>query len=128
MSQRAKNELAMHWRPKYQRVGRRYKSSILNEFCDLTGHDRKHAIKLMRGKAGARKHAPGRKRIYGDEITVPLRDIWKLAEQPCSKILAALLPEWINYYEDYAGQCPNDVRRKLLDVSASPIDRILKPY
>ncbi|MBU4286347.1 MAG: integrase [Verrucomicrobia bacterium] len=128
MSQRAKNELVMHWRPKYQRVGRRYKSSILNEFCDLTGHDRKHAIKLMRGKAGVRKHAPGPKRIYGDEITASLRDIWKLAEQPCSKILAALLPEWIDYYEDYAGQCPSDVRRKLLDVSASQIDRILKPY
>jgi len=128
MSQRVKNELVMHWRPKYQRVGRRYKSSILNEFCDLTGHDRKHAIKLMRGKAGVRKHAPGPKRIYGDEITAPLRDIWKLAEQPCSKILAALLPEWIDYYEDYAGQCPSDVRRKLLDVSASQIDRILKPY
>jgi len=57
-----------------------------------------------------------------------LRDIWKLAEQPCSKILAALLPEWIDYYEEYAGQCPGDVRRKLLDISASQIDRILKPY
>lgn len=111
MSQRAKNELIMNWRPKYQRVGRRYKSHILNEFCDLTGHNRKHAIKLMRGKAGVRKHSPGRKRIYGDEITTPLRDIWKMAEQPCSKILAALLPEWIDYYEDYAGQCSPEVAR-----------------
>jgi len=76
MSQRAKMELVTNWRPKYQRVGRRYKSKILNEFCYLTGHDRKHAIKLMRYKTGIRRNAPGRKKIYGEEVVKPLHDIW----------------------------------------------------
>ena len=127
MSQRAKMELVTNWRPKYQRVGRRYKSKILNEFCYLTGHDRKHAIKLMRCKTGIRRNAPGRKKIYGEEVVKPLHDIWVLAEYPCSKLLAAMLPEWLGYYEDQTAPCRNDVRQKILNISSSQIDRLLKP-
>ncbi len=128
MSQRAKMELVTNWRPKYQRVGRRYKSKILDEFCCLTGHDRKHAIKLMRGKTGIRRNAPGRKKLYGKEVIEPLRDIWALAEYPCSKLLAAMLPEWLGYYEEKESLGNDDVRRKILNISPSQIDRLLKPY
>jgi len=75
MSQHTKMELVKRWRPKYQRVGKRYKSRLLDEFCELTGHDRKHAIKLMRGKAGIRKRLPGRKKTYGEDVVNPLRTI-----------------------------------------------------
>jgi len=128
MSQRTKMELVTNWRPKYQRVGRRYKGKILDEFCCLTGHDRKHAIKLMRGKTGIRRNAPGRKKLYGKEVIEPLRDIWALAEYPCSKLLAAMLPEWLGYYEEKACLGNDDVRQKILNISPSQIDRLLKPY
>lgn len=128
MSQRTKQELTARWRPKYQRVGKKYKSLLLDEFCELTGHNRKHAIKLMRGKAGIRKHPPGRKKIYGAEVIMPLKVIWEMAEYPCSKILVALLPEWLGYYESQAGRLPEATRRKLLAISPAQTDRLLKPH
>jgi hypothetical protein len=105
-----------------------YKSQILNEFCELTGHDRKHAIKLMGGKTGIRKRPPGRKKTYGEEVTRYLHDIWKWADYPCSKLLAVMLPEWLKYYEERFGHCQQNVHRKLLHISPAQIDRLLKPY
>jgi hypothetical protein len=88
-----------------------YKSQILNEFCELTGHDRKHAIKLMAGRTGIRKRPPGRKKTYGKEVSGYLRAIWKWADYPCSKLLAAMLAEWLKYYEEKFGRCQQNVHQ-----------------
>ena len=51
-----------------------------------------------------------------------------MAEYPCSKILVALLPEWLGYYESQEGLLSDEVRRKLLAISASQTDRLLIPH
>ena len=128
MSQRSKRELVERWRPKYQRVGKKYKGILLNEFCELTGHNRKHAIKLLRGKTGVRRHRAGRKPTYGEEVIAPLKAVWSLAGYPCSKLLVALLPEWLGYYETRVGGLPEETHQKVLAISAAQADRLLKPH
>jgi hypothetical protein len=46
----------------------------------------------------------------------------------CSKNLKKAVPEWLPFYEEVHGEFLPEVREKLLQVSASTIDRLLKPY
>ena len=45
---------------RYQRVGRRFKSTILDEFCSACGYARKYAIGLLSRKPRQRRKRPGR--------------------------------------------------------------------
>lgn len=128
MSQQSKMELLERWRPKYKRSGRKRKSLILDEFCELTGHDRKHAIKRLNGQQGCRKHPPGRKAIYDSEVVAELRALWLQTDQLCSKLLKAALPEWLEYYEAERGVLREDLRERLLAISPAQMDRLLKPF
>lgn len=128
MSQQTKKELLEHWRPKYQQAGRGRKHQILNEFCELTGHERKHAIKLMNGQVGRRRNPPGRKRRYGEDVLSVLKALWSWTDQLGSKHLVAALPEWLPYYEQRTGALPPALRKKLLEMSAATVDRLLAPY
>lgn len=54
-------------------VGERYRSSdrvekarILDEFVNVTGYHRKHAMRLLRGHDGSRTGRRARRRIYGE--------------------------------------------------------------
>ena len=63
----------------------------------------------------------GRKSIYGEKAFVEaLKQIWQSSDYICSKRLKATLPYWLPHYESHRG--------KLEQVSASSIDRVLKPY
>ena len=46
----------------------------------------------------------------------------------CSKNLKEALPKWLPHLEDVYGRFSDDIRTRLLRVSASTIDRILHPY
>jgi hypothetical protein len=111
---------------RYQRVGRRFKSKILDEFCAVCGYTRKYAIGLLSHKPrrGARK--PGPRRRYDAGVLEPLKAIWLAAEQLCSKRLKAALPLWLPFYEQEHGPLAEPVRKKLLQISAASIDRLLK--
>lgn len=128
MSHQSKNELLERWRPKYQKSGRKRKSLILDEFSELTGHDRKHAIKLLNGQQGCRIHRPGRKKVYDSEVAEVLHAFWLYTDQLCSKLLKAAIPEWLAYYEAAHGVLREDLRQRLLSVSSAQIDRLLKPF
>lgn len=128
MSYRAKRELVERWQARYQRSGVRRKSMILDEFCALTGHDRKHAVKLLRGRAGCRRQQAGRKKTYGREVEGVLVQLWVLTDQLCSKLLVAALPEWLPPYEQKHGPLALGLRQKLLAISAASVDRMLAPH
>jgi hypothetical protein len=125
MSYQTKRELVERWQERYQQSGVQRKSLILSEFCGLTGHDRKHAIKLMTGRAGRRKRKAGRKREYGRDVERVLAEFWILTDQLCSKLLVEALPEWIPHYEQEYGELDCALRKKLLNISAASMDRLL---
>ena len=111
---------------RYQRVGRRFKSKILDEFCAVCGYTRKYAIGLLSRKPRRRQCKPGPRRRYDGQVLEPLKVIWLAAEQMCSKRLKAALPLWLPFYEQEHGPLVEAVRKKLLQISAASIDRLLK--
>lgn len=128
MSQQSKREVVKAIRRHYRGANRTQKSFLLNRLCDLTGYDRKHAIKLLNGRVGKGKGRAGRRKRYGPEVVEPLKAIWLASEQLCSKRLKPALPLWLPAYEEVHGALPTEVRRRLLEVSPAQIDRLLAPF
>ena len=108
-------------------VGRSEKTHILDESVATTGYDRKYLIKSFNKakKPGPKPKGRGvRKTVYGPELLVPLKAIWKAGHYPCSKRLKAMIPLWLPCYEALQGELEESVRNKLLRVSASTLDRL----
>lgn len=125
MSGKSKREYLEKIRWRYQHSGKRRKSLILDEFCQVCGYERKYAIKLLgRDKPWGRKR-PGPKRRYGADVVEALKVIWLAADRMCSKRLKAVLGLWLRYYEKNHGALQPKLRQKLLDLSAATMDRLL---
>jgi hypothetical protein len=126
MGTKSKQEYLLAIWGRYQRVGRRFKSKILDEFCEVCRYSRKYAIGLLNRKPGQRRRAPGPRRRYDAQVLKALKFIWLKAEQMCSKRLKAALPLWLPFYEQQQGSLDESVRQKLLRISPATIDRLLK--
>jgi len=126
MGQKSKKEYLLAIWDRYQRVGRRFKSKILDEFCSVCGYSRKYAIAVLRRKPVQRTNKPGPRPKYDAKVLGPLKAIWLAAEQMCSKRLKAALPLWLPFYEQQHGILAAEVRTKLLKISPASIDRLLK--
>jgi len=124
---KSKREYLLAIWDRYQRVGRRFKSKILDEFCAVCGYTRKYAIGLLKRKPRQRRKKPGPPRQYDGSVLAPLKVIWRACEQMCSKRLKGALALWLPFYEQEYGALAESVRQKLLRMSAATIDRLLKP-
>jgi len=122
----SKREYVLAIWDRYQRVGRRFKSKILDEFCAVCGYTRKYAIGLLNRKPRRRRKKPGPARQYDAAVLGPLKVIWLACEQLCSKRLKVALPLWLPFYEQEYGALAASVRQKLLRMSAATIDRLLQ--
>jgi len=58
---------------------------------------------------------------------VPLKAIWLMANQPCSKRLKVVLVLWLPHYEGHYGALSPEVQAGLLRMSPSTMDRLLRP-
>ena len=131
MSQTTRNEYLEKMRERYhRRPSKAARSSLLDEFCAVTGHERKYSNKLLRrqrgpGGVGSKRRGVGK--TYGDEVVAILFGIWKHAEQPCGKRLVPMLPDWLPFYEKHYGELKPDTRASVLAISAAQIDRLLAP-
>jgi len=126
MGRKSKQEYLLAIWGRYQRVGRRFKSKILDEFCEVCGYSRKYAIGLLHRKPGQRRKRPGPRRRYDAQVLEPLKFLWLKSEQMCFKRLKAALPLWLPFYEQKHGSLSESVRAKLLRISPATIDRLLK--
>ena len=126
MSQPATEEYVERTRERYRAMTSRVaKGRVLDDFCETTNYDRKHAIKLLNGRVGCRMQPPGRKRTYDERVKEPLKEIWMMSDQMCSKLLRAIMPVYVRSYEKHHGTLSRTIRRKLLDISPASIDRLL---
>ena len=71
MSQNSRTEYLQKMRCRYAgRTGKQGKTMLIDEFCEVTGHERKYAIKLLgcrRCDPNAPPQKTGRKPAYGGE-------------------------------------------------------------
>ena len=129
---------------RYQKSKKREKTQILDEFVKNTHYNRKYALHILAnwgktttvildGEAVKLKAAPkkrrkggGRKPIYSGQFVVVLRKIWAFFWYRCGKILAPFLREQMKFLEE-PFRITQEVMELLLKVSASTIDRLLKP-
>ena len=77
---------------RYRAGNRKEKQQILDEFTQVTGYHRKHAIRALNGAVA--KAAGQRKRdwVYDEAVHRALIVVWEVADRICSKRLKAALP------------------------------------
>jgi len=126
MSQKSLAEYIARVRHRYGRLrGKLARSRLLDEFCAISGLERKYALQVMSGqRRGGR--GPGRggaPRRYEGEMVEVLTHCWREMEQPCGKRMTGMLPLWVGHL---AGLDP-EVRAQVVAVSAATIDRLPAP-
>ena len=114
---------------RYRAATRPEKGRILTEFAEISGYHRKHAERLLRrGHVVDRSlPRPGR-RIYDDAVREALVVLWEAADRICGKRLKPLIPLLIAAMERHGHLAlDEEVRVRLLAISAATIDRVLAP-
>lgn len=111
-------------RLRYKNAPKKTKTAILSEFCVNCGYSRKYAIRILNGRIQPRVNKSGPKPIYNTPVIQHVVALWEMMGRMCSKKMKAALPLWISYYEGV----DEPMRRLLLAISPSSIDRLLKSY
>lgn len=126
MTIEARREYLAAIRLRYKNSTRGQRSRILDEFSEVCGYNRKHAIRILGREAPPSSAKPGPRPRYDAEVVRHLVVLWKVMNYMCSVRMKVALPLWLIYYapEDLHA----DSRTKLLQISSSSIDRLLKPY
>jgi len=129
MSKNSLDEYIPRVRSRYQRLtGKAARSRLLDDFCEVTGYGRKHAIKVLRGQKRGGK-GPGRggaPTLYGELVRTVLKHCWLHMEQPCGKRMAGMLPLWLDHLKEVGGrEISPETRESLLRISPASIDRLL---
>ena len=127
----AKQELLATIRDRYRASSKREKSLILDEFIAVTGHHRKHGIRLLGQSSDDGEQQPAVKqgrRIYDEAVRQAVIVAWEAADRICGKRLKAALPHLVESMERH-GHLDLDpgVRQRLLAASAATLDRLLQP-
>jgi len=116
---------------RYKRAGRNEKGRILDEFIQVTGYHRKAAIRLLGRETRPPASRRGRRRQYGQEVALALEVVWEAADHLCSRRLHPFLSELVSVLERQGHLKVTSmvmVKDQLLGMSASTIDRLLRPY
>lgn len=141
-SMAARREVVRVTAMRYQRALKGEKGRILDEFIETTGYSRWHASRLLRqfgrkirfnektilrATQVGRKGRVGRRRYYDKETLRVLVKVWKLMDYICGKRLRPVLGEVVERLERFEEiRCEPEVRKKLSEISAATIDRLLR--
>jgi len=144
---RQKKAITRELKERYNKANKKQKTKILDEFTALTGYNRCYAswiLKIKKEKVIGYMTSEGKRlkfviekkkkkkrkkpKVYGYDVFLALRKIWMVCDYICGKRLAPFMPEIVKKLEHCKeiDITPN-VREKLLKISASTIDRLLKP-
>ena len=146
-SMKTKKELSREYARRYQRGKKKDKKVILDEFLDLTGYNRCYASYMLRnwgkevvlrsngterlviiGDFVKRRNYKRRRRKYDESVFQVVEILWRVLNFPCGKRFKAELSEMVKKAIQFKEiQIPKDVKLKLNQISASTIDRMLKP-
>jgi hypothetical protein len=123
-----RDELVAVVAERYARSDRVERGRILDEFVAVTGHHRKHAMRLLRGgKPGDGREGRQRCRVYDAAVREALVVLWEASDRVCGKRLRALLPVLVEAMERHGHlQLAPEVRTGVLAMSAATMDRALR--
>jgi hypothetical protein len=128
LSLATRRELIQAIAERYHAADRHEKKTILDEFIQVTGYHRKHAIRALKRTSGRQTEAAPRFRIYDEAVRSALTILWEAADRICGKRLKEAIPTLVDAMERHGHlQLEAEVRRLLLAMSAATMDRLLKP-
>lgn len=132
----------------YRKKRKKEKGKVLDYLVGVTKYNRSYAARALRKEAknlASRKNERKkaflrekkkeeikgkrrfRKRIYDQEVFLPLRKIWMILDFPCGKRLAPFLKEIVPVLLRYGElEVKEEVKEKLLKLSPATIDRLLQ--
>jgi hypothetical protein len=121
-----RRELAAAIRQRYQVADQSGKKMILDEFTEVTGYHRKHAIRVLTTQHVSEPKTRAVRRVYQEAVKEALIVLWEASDRICGKRLKTLLPLLAEAMERHGHlQLEDGVRTQLLAMSASTIDRQL---
>lgn len=144
LTMRERQRVAGEVAHRYQRVSKKHKGLILNEFMALAGYHRTYASWLLRNlgrkvrlrvtgeyvvavlgqKAKAQRH---RRRHYDGRLLSVLRSLWELSDYLCGKRLAPFIRKALHQLERFGEiKLDDETRHLLLRISPATIDRQLR--
>jgi hypothetical protein len=146
LSMKEKQKLAGEVSKRYRTASKKEKSVILTEFAKNTGYNKKYASTVLskhgkvfktivdgkpikvKANVTTRRKGGGRKKKYGDDVFAVIRRIWEFFDYQCGTLLAPLIRLMIDFLagDDEFG-VTDEIKSKLMTISASTIDRGLKP-
>lgn len=132
---------------RYSKAAKKGKTKILDEFTATTVYNRNYAARILRLKAGkvigysrsggkrikyvigkGKKTKRKANKIYTYDVFLALKRIWTIFDYLCGKRLAPFISEALKKLEYHREiNLDSTVREKLSKISASTIDRLLKP-
>jgi hypothetical protein len=132
---------------RYIKATKKEKGKILDEFCATTKYNRTYSARILRNSPGrvvgfskiggrkvkyvigkAKKTKRKRNKIYTYDVFLALRKIWTIFDFICSKRLKPFMAEAIKKLQKHKEiKLTPIVKQKLIKISASTIDRLLKP-
>ena len=98
MSRMAKQELQASIQDRYQGSSQKAKGRILDELIAVTGHHRKHGIRLLgqSGASGDQVSGVKSRRIYDEAVREAVILVWEASDRICGKRLKAALPHLVD--------------------------------
>lgn len=115
--------LAIIWQRYQDATMRHERAFLLTEAQTITGLSRAHLCRMLNKIEPPARAKPGgpRKRRYL-HLTPLLARLWRELDKAGGRKLKAAMPLWLPNFD-----CPLSAKRELLAISASEIDRLLKP-
>jgi hypothetical protein len=128
LSLATRRELIQAIAERYRTANRADKQKILDEFTEVTGFHRKHAIRALRKPAKQSEAKPARSRVYDEAVVQALTILWEAADRICGKRLKPAIPALLEAMERYGHLAlAPEIRERVLKASAATIDRLLAP-
>src|ERR1035438_7635993 len=88
-----RRELTAAIKQRYQAADRVGKKMILDEFTQVTGYHRKHAIRVLTTQPTSEPKTRAVRRVYQEAVKEALIVLWEASDRICGKRLKALLPQ-----------------------------------
>ena len=124
-----RDELLAAVAARYRAATRTEKGRILTEFAEISGYHRKHAERLLRREHVVDRSRPRpARRVYDQAVREALVVLWEASDRICGKRLKPLIPLLVPAMERHGHLAlDEEVRARLLEISAATIDRVLAP-
>lgn len=125
LSLATRRELIQAIAERYRTAHRADKQKILDEFTEVTGFHRKHAIRALRQQV-MKAAAKPRSRLYDEAVVQSLTILWEAADRICGKRLKPAIPALLEAMERHGHfALAPEIRERVLQASAATIDRLL---